>query len=95
MTVRIEEDGAAVRLWIKAVPGSSRDHIAGALGDRLKVRVIAAPEGGKANAAICALIARALGIRAGQVTIASGHASPEKIVRIQGTSAQQARALLE
>ena len=94
MPVRIEPDGAAVRLWIKAVPGASRDQIAGPLGDRLKARVAAAPEDGKANAAICTMIAKALGIRSGQVTIESGHANPEKIVRIEGTSLQHARAVL-
>ena len=37
MTLRMEQDGDDVRLWIKAVPGASRDQIAGLVGDRLKV----------------------------------------------------------
>ena len=40
-------DGCLIRL--KVVPGSSRDAIAGILGGRLKVKVAAAPEDGKAN----------------------------------------------
>ena len=32
-------EGADLLVRVKAVPGSSRDAIAGALGDRLKVRV--------------------------------------------------------
>ncbi len=73
---------------VKAVPGASNDKIAGVLampgGDRLKVRICAPPENGKANKAICVVIATALGVRPKQVTIESGHASPEKVVRVHG-----------
>ncbi len=76
-----QPDGGAV-IRVKAVPGASRDQIAGVLGDRLKVKVAAPPEGGKANKAICALIAKALGVKTAQVEIVSGATNPEKIVRI-------------
>lgn len=56
------------------------------LGDRLKVRISAPREGGKANTAICALIAQRLGLRKNQVTIESGHSSAEKVLRIVGAS---------
>jgi len=48
---------------VKAVPGAARDEIAGLLGERLKVRVAAPPEDGKANEAICRVLAAALGLR--------------------------------
>ncbi|MFM9997162.1 MAG: DUF167 domain-containing protein [Phycisphaerales bacterium] len=82
------------RLLIKAVPGARRDEIVGMLGDRLKVRVSAPPEGGKANAAICALIAAALGVKPRQVEVVSGHASAEKTVRVTGADAETVRAVL-
>jgi len=94
MPVRIESGGDSVRVWIKAVPGASRDTVAGALGDRLKVRVSAPAEGGRANEAVCATIARALRIKLKQVTIESGHANPEKIVRVAWMSEDQVRATL-
>ncbi len=93
--VRIESDGSAVRLWIKAVPGASRDQIAGVLGDRLKVRVTAPAEDGRANEAVCATIAKALKIRSKQVAIESGQTNPEKIVRIEGVGSEAVRALIE
>lgn len=74
----------AAELRIKAVPGASRDAIAGMLGDRLKVRVSAPPEGGKANSAIVALLARELGVKPAQVEIIAGQAHPEKTVRVTG-----------
>lgn len=80
-------------ILIKAVPGASRDQLAGALGDRLKVRISAPPEGGKANKAICALIANTLGVSKSSVEIISGHTNPEKRVRIIGASDESIAAL--
>jgi len=82
--LHIEQSGDDVLIWIKAVPGASRDGIAGIIGDRLKVRISAAPEAGKANKAICKLIASVLGVKTKQVSIDSGQTNPEKIVRING-----------
>lgn len=64
------------------------------LGERLKVRVTAPPEGGKANKAICTLVAGAVGVKPRQVTVVAGHTSPEKTLRIEGTDEDAlARAL--
>lgn len=91
----IESDAAgALRLAIKAVPGASRDQIAGLLGDRLKLRIAAPPEGGKANRAICALLAAALGIKPSAVSIIAGATGAEKTVAIQGVTLEHARAAL-
>ncbi len=90
----MSESTAETRITIKAVPGARRDEIVGMLGDRLKVRVIAPPEGGRANAAICALIADALGVKARQVEVVSGHASAEKTIRVAGAEPESVRKLL-
>ena len=82
MDIRIEQSGDDVLIWIKAVPGASRDEIVGVIGNKLKVRISAAPEAGKANKAICKLIAQALNVKSKQVSIESGQTNPEKIVRI-------------
>lgn len=93
-TIRIEQHGRDVHLWIKAVPGASADAIAGPLGERLKVRIAAAAEGGKANTAMCALLARALGCRRSSVTVIAGWSNPEKIVRIADADCAGVRAAL-
>lgn len=95
MSIRVEQSGQDVLLWVKAVPGSSRDAVAGALGDRLKVRVAAPPEGGKANEAICRVIAEALGVKPRQVVIDAGQASQEKVVRIASASIAAVRKRLD
>ncbi|MCC6229570.1 MAG: DUF167 domain-containing protein [Phycisphaerales bacterium] len=81
-------------LRVKVVPGSSREAIAGRLGDRLKVRVSAPPEAGAANQAVCRLIADALGVRARDVRISAGHTRPEKTLEIDGVDQATADALL-
>jgi uncharacterized protein (TIGR00251 family) len=89
MPLRLEQSGPDVLLWIKAVPGASRDQISGVLGDRLKIRIAASPECGKANEAICRLLATQLDIKAKQVSIETGHSNAEKSVRIVGLTAAQ------
>ena len=76
-------DGDDLLIPVKAVPGASRDVIAGVLGDRLKVRVTAPAEGGKANKAICTLVARSLGVKSNAVTIEQGHTAAEKVLRVR------------
>ena len=71
-----------MKLAVKVVPGSSREGIAGWLGDSLKVRVTAPPERGRANAAVESLVAEALGVPRGCVSVVSGHASPRKLLEI-------------
>ena len=83
----------AVRIQVKAVPGAKRDEIVGRLGDRLKVRVSAPPEGGKANEAICALIAEALGVKARDVRIVGGLSRAEKTVEVDGSDEAAVEAL--
>ena len=82
--LRIEQAGEDVLIWVKAVPGASRNEIAGVVGDRLKIRISAPPQGGKANTAICKLLASSLGLKAKQISIERGETSPAKIVRISG-----------
>ncbi|MBX3403288.1 MAG: DUF167 domain-containing protein [Phycisphaeraceae bacterium] len=84
------DDANSCLLFIKAVPGARRDEIAGPLGDRLKVRTSAPPEGGRANKAICALIAAAVGARASAASVRQGQTNPEKTIRLQGVLAGEA-----
>lgn len=85
---------AGCEFLIKVVPGASRSRIVGRLGAALKVSVSAAPEAGKANAAVTELLAGALGLRRGDVTIVSGQSRPQKRVAITGLDADEVRRRL-
>ena len=75
-------------LRVKVIPRSPKSEIVGALADgTLKVKIAAPPEKGKANDALCALLARHYGVPRRAVTIVSGHAATLKLVRIQAGGA--------
>src|SRR5438309_9293891 len=65
-------------LQVKVVPGASRNRVVGMLGDALKVQVAAAPEKGKANEAVRAVLAEFFGVKIGQVELISGQTRPRK-----------------
>lgn len=83
-----------VRLDVKVVPGASRAGLAGWLGEALKLRVTAPPERGRANAAVCALLAEALELPADCVRIVAGHGSARKVVEIDRLSLAEIGARL-
>lgn len=80
-----------VHLPIKVVPGSRSDAVVGMLGERLKVKVVAAPEHGRANRAACDLLADFFRVPKNAVRIIGGHSSPEKIVAIDGITEEEVR----
>ncbi|MBV6433142.1 MAG: hypothetical protein IANPNBLG_03313 [Bryobacteraceae bacterium] len=71
-------------LKIKVIPKSGRTEMAGEMADgALKVRVAAPPEKGKANAELCAFLAKHYGVPRNCVSIMSGETSPLKHIRIK------------
>jgi uncharacterized protein YggU (UPF0235/DUF167 family) len=50
------------------------------------VRVTASPEDGKANAAVCRVVAGVLGVPKGAVTVVRGHAARNKTLEVEGLS---------
>ncbi len=86
-------DGGVV-IAVKVVPGSSRDKVAGVLGECLKITTSAAPEKGRANAAVARTLAKALGVPPRDVTLHAGQTSPRKEFCVAGMSVEQARQAL-
>lgn len=72
------------RLQLRVSPGAARAGIVGRHGNAWKVRVTAAPEDGKANAAVVRLLADTLAVPTRDVEIVSGHASRDKTVALAG-----------
>ena len=80
----VEERGGRVILRVRAVPKAAKEGLQGLHGDALKVAVRAPPEDGKANAALCKVIAREFGLRPAQVSLHSGATSRNKCFRLEG-----------
>jgi uncharacterized protein (TIGR00251 family) len=93
LSIRDIPGGAVIP--VKVVPGSSRDRVVGVLGDSLKIATSAAPEKGKANAAVAKILADALGLDARRVELVSGPTNPRKEFGIAGLTANAVRMSLE
>jgi uncharacterized protein len=84
------------RLTLRVSPGATRPRIVGRHGAGWKVRVAAAPEDGKANAAVIRLLADTVGVPARDVAILTGHASRDKTVELTGIDERETeRRLVE
>jgi uncharacterized protein (TIGR00251 family) len=70
------------RLDVRVVPNASRDEIVGWQDGVLKIKLQAVPEDGKANKALCALLAKELGCHKREVRIISGEKSRTKVVEV-------------
>src|SRR5919204_6001452 len=82
------------RLRLRVSPGAKRTELAGRYADGWKIRVAAAPERGRANEAVVALLARRLGIDRGAVLLVSGHAARDKVVELRGLGRAEAERKL-
>ena len=71
---------------VRLIPRASTDEIAGQRDGALLVRVTAPPVDGRANTALCRLLAKRAGVPASQVHVIRGATSRDKLVRIDGVS---------
>ena len=79
--------GARLRLRVR--PGGRANRLIGAHGGVLKLEVTAAPERGKANAAVIQAVARSLMVSPGAVEIVSGEASRNKTLMVNGLTDEE------
>ena len=93
-TSRRSTDATVATVAVHVTPKAVRDEIAGWRGDELSVRVTAAPDAGKANAAVCAVLARALGVPKSRVRVARGLAARHKVIEVEGLSAEGVAAVI-
>ena len=73
------------RIAIRVQPGARRAGVVGRLADGTwKFAVTAAPEGGRANAAVVSGVAAVLGLKARRVTVVAGATSRAKTIDVEG-----------
>ena len=82
------------RLRLRVSPGAKRNELAGAHGDGWRVRVTAAPERGRANEAVVALLAEHLGVPRASLSVVSGQTSRDKVVELRGLGRDEAERRL-
>jgi uncharacterized protein (TIGR00251 family) len=81
-------------LLIRLQPRARRTEVTGERGGRIVVRVTAPPVDGRANEALCALVADRAGVPARRVSVVRGHTSRDKTVRVDGVDAEALRRAL-
>lgn len=81
-------------LRVRAVPNARKTQFAGTLGDAVKIKVQAVPEGGRANAELAAFLAQSLALPKRAVSVVSGETSRDKLLRIDGCARSAAEATL-
>jgi uncharacterized protein (TIGR00251 family) len=85
----------AVVLHVHVQPGAGRAAVVGRHGTALKLRVAAAPEGGRANSASADLLAETFGLRPAQVELVSGPSSRVKQFKLTDVDVDAFRVRLE
>jgi uncharacterized protein len=83
-----------MQLRVRVIPRAARDEITGERDGVLLMRVRAPPVDGKANAAVCRVVARALGVAPSRVEVERGAGAREKTLRIEGVDEAAARRAL-
>ena len=83
------------RIRLRAAPGAARTQVVGPYADGWKVRIAAAPEQGRANAEVCAFLAKLAGVHRRDVEVISGASGRDKLVEVRGIDIALLRGLLD
>jgi uncharacterized protein (TIGR00251 family) len=93
--IEIVEIDRGVLLPVRAQPGARRNGVLGERDGMLRVAVTAAPEKGKANRAIVAVLSDALGVSKSAIELTDGETSPRKRFLVVGARVEEIRNALE
>jgi uncharacterized protein (TIGR00251 family) len=93
--IQLEASAQGVILPVRAQAGGRSNGIQGQHDGALKVSVTQAPEKGKANKAIVAVLVKQLRLRKSHIRILSGETSSQKRFIITGISVDELRTRIE
>jgi uncharacterized protein (TIGR00251 family) len=79
-------------LSVRVQPRAKRDEVVGERAGAIMIRLTAPPVDGKANAALCAFVARRLKVPGSRVAVVRGQTSRDKVIRVDGVAEPIARA---
>jgi len=85
---------AEAEIRVRVQPRARRAELVGERGGALVARVTAPPVDGRANDALCRLIAERIGVPRRRVTVVRGQSSRDKVVRVDGVGDADVRRSL-
>jgi uncharacterized protein len=86
--------GKSARIDVHLQPRGARDELRGWRDGVLRVKVSAPPVEGKANLALCRLIAKRLAVPPSRVSVVRGERSRDKVIAIEGMDATAVKSVL-
>jgi uncharacterized protein (TIGR00251 family) len=89
----MSKSDAQIRVRLR--PRGKGDELLGMEGGVLRARVSAPPVDGKANRALCKLIAKQAGVAPSRVSVIRGERSRDKVVRVEGLESKALEKALE
>ena len=92
--IPIHDSSSGATFAVKVHPRARKNGITGEVGDALKLSLTSPPVDGKANAACSEFFAKLLKVPRASVSIASGAASRNKVIRVEGLTGVQVRERL-
>ncbi|MCL6559468.1 MAG: DUF167 domain-containing protein [Firmicutes bacterium] len=93
LDIREEKNGVSFKVRVQ--PRAAKNQVAGLYEGALKIRLTAPPVDGEANEACRAFLAGLLGVTRSQVEIVSGHTGRNKLIRVEGITAERLSGLLK
>ena len=81
-------------LRVRLQPRARRTEVVGERAGAVVIRVPAPPVDGRANAALCALVAGAAGVARSDVSVLRGAGARDKVVRVAGVGEAELRRAL-
>ena len=81
----------AGRLTVRLTPRAAREELVATGDGRFAGRVTAPPVDGRANEALCRLVARAAGVAPSRVRLVGGHRGRDKVIEVDGLDAAALR----
>lgn len=94
MTFRDHVEMPRATVSVRVQPRSRSDTVAGLRDGVVIVRVTSPPLDGRANDAVCRLLAGVLGVRASCLTILRGERARDKVIAIDGVDQTEADAAI-
>lgn len=93
--IKINEKDGGISFAVRVQPRASRSEVVGELDGALKLRLAAPPVDGEANEELIRFLAKLFAAPRQRVSIATGKASKNKLVRIEGVAIEQAEKVLQ
>jgi uncharacterized protein (TIGR00251 family) len=84
----------SIDVRVRLQPRASRSGLFGVRGGALLARVSAPPVDGRANDALCRLIADVAGVPPSRVSVVRGHTARDKVVRVEAADPARVRGAL-